>query len=128
MGLKRGNFKCVGASVGVESQLCNLANVIQVVDPKLHQHLGTFLTTFLHFLFIIIKMLKKTNINTNADHLGGGDYLFAFRMLMVLFRRELSFGDSLYLWEVINNNNNLIKTPNFFQTNIITHSTTLLNT
>nr|KAJ0187310.1 hypothetical protein LSAT_V11C900493970 [Lactuca sativa] len=70
----RGNFKCVGASVGVESQLCNLANVIQVVDPKLHQHL---------------------------DHLGGGDYLFAFRMLMVLFRRELSFGDSLYLWEMM---------------------------
>lgn len=73
-------------------------------------------------------MLKKTNINMNANHLGGGDYLFAFRMLMVLFRRELSFGDSLYLWEVINNNNNLIKTPNFIQTNIITHLATLLNT
>ncbi|KAL4580190.1 hypothetical protein LXL04_016372 [Taraxacum kok-saghyz] len=70
----RENFKCIGHSVGVESQLCNLANVIQVVDPKLHQHL---------------------------DHLGGGDYLFAFRMLMVLFRRELSFGDSLYLWEMM---------------------------
>ncbi|XP_076921466.1 rab GTPase-activating protein 22-like [Bidens hawaiensis] len=70
----RGNFKCVGSSVGVESQLCNLANVIQVVDPKLHKHL---------------------------DYIGGGDYLFAFRMLMVLFRRELSFGDSLYLWEMM---------------------------
>nr|GEW41586.1 hypothetical protein [Tanacetum cinerariifolium] len=70
----RGNFKCVGNSVGVESQLCNLANVIQVVDPKLHKHL---------------------------DYLGGGDYLFAFRMLMVLFRRELSFGDSLFLWEMM---------------------------
>ncbi|CAH1444445.1 unnamed protein product [Lactuca virosa] len=50
-----------GASVGVESQLCNLANVIQVVDPKLHQHL---------------------------DHLGGGDYLFAFRMLMMMWALE----------------------------------------
>jgi hypothetical protein len=36
----------------------------------------------------------------NTETLGGGDYLFAFRMFMVLFRRELSFGDSLYLWEV----------------------------
>ncbi|GMP27250.1 hypothetical protein CsSME_00003322 [Camellia sinensis var. sinensis] len=53
----------------------NLALVTQVIDPKLHQHLET---------------------------LGGGDYLFAFRMLMVLFRREFSFGDSLYLWEVWN--------------------------
>jgi len=45
-----------------------------VLDPKLHDHLET---------------------------LGGGDYLFAFRMFMVLFRRELSFGDSLYLWEMM---------------------------
>ncbi|KAL0320771.1 UNVERIFIED_CONTAM: GTPase-activating protein gyp7 [Sesamum radiatum] len=35
------------------------------------------------------------------ETLGGGDYLFAFRMLMVLFRREFSFGDSLYLWEMM---------------------------
>ncbi|KAL6529061.1 hypothetical protein OROHE_014805 [Orobanche hederae] len=70
----RGNFRCTGSSVGVgvEAQLGNLASITQVVDPKLHQHLET---------------------------LGGGDYLFAFRMLMVLFRREFSFGDSLYLWE-----------------------------
>nr|KAJ0197322.1 hypothetical protein LSAT_V11C700385090 [Lactuca sativa] len=70
----RGNFRCTGNSVGVETQLDSLANVTQVVDPKLHSHL---------------------------EHLGGGGYLFAFRMLMVLFRRELSFGDSLYLWEMM---------------------------
>ncbi|KAL0302063.1 UNVERIFIED_CONTAM: TBC1 domain family member 17 [Sesamum radiatum] len=70
----RGNFRCTESSVGVESQLSNLASVTQVIDPKLHQHLET---------------------------LGGGDYLFAFRMLMVLFRREFSFGDSLYLWEMM---------------------------
>ncbi|KAL2247597.1 small G protein signaling modulator 1-like [Sesamum indicum] len=70
----RGNFRCTEDSVGVESQLSNLASVTQVIDPKLHQHLET---------------------------LGGGDYLFAFRMLMVLFRREFSFGDSLYLWEMM---------------------------
>lgn len=70
----RGNFRCTEKSVGVENQLQSLASITQVLDPKLHQHLET---------------------------LGGGDYLFAFRMFMVLFRRELSFGDSLYLWEMM---------------------------
>ncbi|XP_074302493.1 uncharacterized protein LOC141634088 [Silene latifolia] len=70
----RGNFRSTGRSVGVEAQLSNLAAITQIVDPKLHQHLET---------------------------LGGGDYLFAIRMLMVLFRREFSFGDSLYLWEMM---------------------------
>lgn len=70
----RGNFRCTESSVGVEAQLSNLASVTQVIDPKLHKHL---------------------------EHLGGGDYLFAFRMLMVLFRREFSFCDSLYLWEMM---------------------------
>lgn len=70
----RGNFRCTDNSVGVETQLSNLAAITQVIDPKLHQHLET---------------------------LGGGDYLFAFRMLMVLFRREFSFCDSLYLWEMM---------------------------
>ncbi|KAH7675663.1 Ypt/Rab-specific GTPase-activating protein GYP7 and related proteins protein [Dioscorea alata] len=70
----RGNFRCTNSSVGVENQLQSLASITQVLDPKLHQHLET---------------------------LGGGDYLFAFRMFMVLFRRELSFGDSLYLWEMM---------------------------
>ncbi|XVE80316.1 hypothetical protein DITRI_Ditri14bG0129900 [Diplodiscus trichospermus] len=70
----RGNFRCTESSLGVETQLSSLAAVTQVIDPKLHQHLET---------------------------LGGGDYLFAFRMLMVLFRREFSFCDSLYLWEMM---------------------------
>ncbi|XP_061358240.1 rab GTPase-activating protein 22-like isoform X2 [Gastrolobium bilobum] len=70
----RGNFRCTNGSVGVEVQLSNLASITQVIDPKLHKHL---------------------------EHLGGGDYLFAFRMLMVLFRREFSFCDSLYLWEMM---------------------------
>lgn len=70
----RGNFRCTNNSVGVETQLNNLASITQVIDPKLHQHI---------------------------EHIGGGDYLFAFRMLMVLFRREFSFCDSLYLWEMM---------------------------
>ncbi|CAF2072190.1 hypothetical protein HID58_041930 [Brassica napus] len=70
----RGNFRSTGRSVGVEAQLTHLSSITQIIDPKLHQHL---------------------------DKLGGGDYLFAIRMLMVQFRREFSFCDSLYLWEMM---------------------------
>lgn len=70
----RENFRYTDRSVGVESQLEDLASITQVIDPKLHQHL---------------------------EHLGGGNYMFAVRMLMVLFRREFSFCDSLYLWEMM---------------------------
>lgn len=70
----RGNFKCTSSTIGVRSQLTVLASIIKAVDPKLHEHL---------------------------ENLDGGEYLFAFRMLMVLFRREFSFLDALYLWELI---------------------------
>ncbi|KAK8717942.1 hypothetical protein V6N13_045192 [Hibiscus sabdariffa] len=70
----RDNFRCSTTSIGVQSQLGTLSQVIKTVDPKLHQHL---------------------------EDLDGGEYLFAFRMLMVLFRREFSFVDALYLWEVM---------------------------
>lgn len=70
----RENFKCGTSSVGVQAQLSTLSQIIKVIDPKLHQHL---------------------------EVLDGGEYLFAFRMLMVLLRRELSFVDTLYLWELM---------------------------
>ncbi|CAN1292300.1 TBC1 domain family member 15 [Linum perenne] len=68
----RENFRTSTTSIGVQTQLGTLSQVIKTIDPKLHQHL---------------------------EDLDGGEYLFAFRMLMVLFRREFSFVDSLYLWE-----------------------------
>ncbi|XP_042515533.1 GTPase-activating protein gyp7-like isoform X2 [Macadamia integrifolia] len=70
----RGNFKTSVSSIGVQSQLSVLAEIIKVVDPKLHQHL---------------------------ENIDGGEYLFAFQMLVVLFRRELSFVDAIYLWELM---------------------------
>jgi hypothetical protein len=42
--------------------------------------------------------LKRVNVTEDLD---GGEYLFAIRMLMVLFRREFSFLDALYLWELM---------------------------
>ncbi|CAK8571745.1 unnamed protein product [Lathyrus sativus] len=70
----RENFRCTASSMGVQSQLGTLSQIIKTVDPKLHHHL---------------------------EDLDGGEYLFAFRMLMVLFRREFSFADTLYLWELM---------------------------
>ncbi|XP_057535895.1 rab GTPase-activating protein 22-like isoform X5 [Amaranthus tricolor] len=70
----RDNFKTTSTSIGVQARLSTLSAIIKVVDPKLHEHL---------------------------EELDGGEYLFAFRMLMVLFRREFSFMDALYLWELM---------------------------
>ncbi|EAY87961.1 hypothetical protein OsI_09386 [Oryza sativa Indica Group] len=72
--LQRGNFVSSSTSIGVRSQLTILSSVMKAVDPKLHEHL---------------------------ENLDGGEYLFAFRMLMVLFRREFSFVDTMYLWELM---------------------------
>lgn len=70
----RENFRCSATSMGVQTQLGTLSQIMKTVDPKLHHHL---------------------------EDLDGGEYLFAFRMLMVLFRREFSFADTLYLWELM---------------------------
>ncbi|KAL8055236.1 hypothetical protein ABFX02_04G043800 [Erythranthe guttata] len=70
----RENFRCTTSSMGVQSQLGTLSQIIKAIDPKLHQHL---------------------------EELDGGEYLFAIRMLMVLFRREFSLVDAMYLWEVM---------------------------
>ncbi|KAK7393380.1 hypothetical protein VNO78_21933 [Psophocarpus tetragonolobus] len=70
----RENFRTSASSMGVQSQLSTLSQIMKIVDPKLHHHL---------------------------EDLDGGEYLFAFRMLMVLFRREFSFADTLYLWELM---------------------------
>jgi hypothetical protein len=98
----RGNFRSTGRSVGVEAQLTHLSSITQVVDPKLHQHLGTTVLLLLQFLCIYVYIQRLIECWViNADKLGGGDYLFAIRMLMVQFRREFSFCDSLYLWEMM---------------------------
>ncbi|XP_019056877.1 PREDICTED: GTPase-activating protein GYP7-like isoform X2 [Tarenaya hassleriana] len=70
----RENFRATTTSMGVQTQLGVLSQIIRTVDPRLHQHL---------------------------EELDGGEYLFAIRMLMVLFRREFSFMDALYLWEMM---------------------------
>ena len=55
--LKRGNFRCTDSSVGVETQLSNLALITQVIDPKLHQHLGIVFNSCLFTPYILVYYL-----------------------------------------------------------------------
>lgn len=58
--LQRGNFRCTNGSVGVEAQLSTLASITQVIDPKLHKHLGIFL----HMCFCIYFWSNEYNFLT----------------------------------------------------------------
>lgn len=80
--------------------LCRLKNR-SLERPKMHGNVEMII--YVHILqnrpFMVILVLFCL-----AEDLDGGEYLFAFRMLMVLFRREFSFVDALYLWEVRSKN------------------------
>ncbi|KAL2631581.1 hypothetical protein R1flu_016267 [Riccia fluitans] len=69
----RPNFQMEGP-VGVMKQLEALPRIMEVADLQMYRHLSA---------------------------IGADNFLFAFRMLLVLFRRELSFGESLSLWEMM---------------------------
>lgn len=70
----RSNFKGDKASIGVQRQLDALQSILQSVDPPLMNHLTT---------------------------IGAGSMFFVVRTVMAQFRRELSFADSLYMWEMM---------------------------
>lgn len=69
----RPNFQMEGP-VGVMKQLEALGRILQLTDIQLFKHLA---------------------------QIGAESLLFAFRMLLVLFRRELSFDDALCMWEMM---------------------------
>lgn len=60
---------------GVMDQLQSLWRILQLTDKEMFSHLSRIGAESLHF---------------------------AFRMLLVLFRRELSFNEALRMWEVGN--------------------------
>lgn len=43
--VKRDNFSCTDKEVGVQKQLSVLATLLKVLDPKLHQHIGTAISS-----------------------------------------------------------------------------------
>ncbi|KAJ3683185.1 hypothetical protein LUZ60_013412 [Juncus effusus] len=69
----RDNFQMEGPA-GVMRQLESLWKIIEITDFELFEHLSLIGAESLHF---------------------------AFRMLLVLFRRELSFDESLSMWEMM---------------------------
>ncbi|XP_021896857.1 small G protein signaling modulator 1-like isoform X1 [Carica papaya] len=69
----RANFQMEGPT-GVMKQLQTLWHILQLTDREMFSHLSQIGAESLHF---------------------------AFRMLLVLFRRELSFNDALRMWEMI---------------------------
>lgn len=57
---QRENFKSSGNSIGVQSQLRALAQIVKIVDPKLHRHLGKgFLFSVYSSVVISIKEVKN---------------------------------------------------------------------
>ncbi|XP_022857988.1 small G protein signaling modulator 1-like isoform X2 [Olea europaea var. sylvestris] len=69
----RENFQMEGPT-GVMKQLQTLWHILELTDREMFSHLSQIGAESLHF---------------------------AFRMLLVLFRRELSFNDALCMWEMI---------------------------
>lgn len=69
----RPNFQMEGP-IGVMKQLEALGKILELTDLQLFKHLS---------------------------QIGAESLLFAFRMLLVLFRRELSFEDALCMWEMM---------------------------
>ncbi|CAI9777054.1 unnamed protein product [Fraxinus pennsylvanica] len=69
----RENFQMEGPT-GVMKQLQTLWHILELTDREMFSHLSQIGAESLHF---------------------------AFRMLLVLFRRELSFSDALRMWEMI---------------------------
>lgn len=69
----RENFQMEGPT-GVMKQLQGLWNILELTDREMFSHLS---------------------------HIGAESLHFAFRMLLVLFRRELSFNDALCMWEMM---------------------------
>lgn len=64
---------------GVMKQLQALWKILELTDTEMFEHLSAVGAESLHF---------------------------AFRMLLVLFRRELSFNESLCMWEVCSSRHN----------------------
>ena len=70
--LQRENFQMEGPT-GVMKQLQQLWHILELTDREMFAHLS---------------------------HIGAESLHFAFRMLLVLFRRELPFNEALCMWEV----------------------------
>ena len=56
--IQRGNFQSTSTSIGVRAQLTTLSTIMKSVDPKLHEHLGTVIWSYM-----FTGRLKESNIH-----------------------------------------------------------------
>lgn len=57
LNMQRGNFISTSTSIGVRAQLTTLSTIMKSVDPKLHEHLGTVIWSYM-----FTGWLKESNI------------------------------------------------------------------
>ncbi|GJP55364.1 hypothetical protein CLOM_g14331 [Closterium sp. NIES-68] len=69
----REDFMNTDTGLGIQREISRLSHMVYTLDPELHAHL---------------------------DEIGAGTMFFTVRTVMAMFRRELSFADALYLWEM----------------------------
>jgi hypothetical protein len=73
----------------IRRQLGNLHTLLQFIDAELAAYLGTnkSLLIFLTEIFFLVE--------NNSSNM-----YFFFRWMLICFKREFSFDDVMYLWEV----------------------------
>ena len=100
MCVQRSVFQGDQSGIGVQEQLVTLSAILSSVDPLLYNHLGGQLGAGIDRVGGWGLMDLTPRAPWGAERVGAGSCFFAVRTLMTLFRRELSFADSLYMWEV----------------------------
>lgn len=74
----------------MKKQLSTLQQLIGVMDPELHAHLGEQRST--------VRIFRADE--HVPDRTGSLNLFFCFRWILIAFKREFKFGDVIRLWEV----------------------------
>lgn len=66
---KRDNFTCTDKEVGVQKQLGVLAILLKVLDPKLHQHIGTAIFSYVGSVHFLIEYFGNATTASSKKYL-----------------------------------------------------------
>jgi hypothetical protein len=73
----------------MKRQLLSLQQLLGVMDPQLHRHLGS------------LQSFKKANhTHGTTENADGLNLFFCFRWILIGFKREFPFDEVLRLWDV----------------------------
>ena len=85
---------------GIRTQLTQLATLLKALSPDLSHFLGFFSVFGRSLLFFIVWVVKVEYIDA-AERQEASNFFFAFRWVIVWFKREFEFDSILRLWEVV---------------------------